>query len=83
VLCKGMRVVGQGRRREWNKEGEVGTRGPQEFKNYPGSISLVKALATPPPPPASAIWQFSFRFLPVFPVFWVSGNLETWKGNIY
>jgi hypothetical protein len=32
---------------------------------------------------SSAIWQFSFRFLPVFPVFWVSGNLETWKGNIY
>ena len=30
-------------------------------------------------PPTSAKWQFSFRFSPVFPVFWVprnQGNLE-------
>ena len=28
----------------------VKSRGSQEFKNYPGSIFFVKALATPPPP---------------------------------
>jgi hypothetical protein len=55
------------------------------YLSGPGSLARLEALPPQPRPGhiTSAIWQFSFRFLPVFPVFWVSGNLETWKGNIY
>ena len=42
------------------------TRGPQEFKNYPGSIFFVKALNTPPPLPPSKYGMFFFTNLIIY-----------------
>ena len=38
----------------------LGSKGPLEFKRYPGSILSVKALSTPPSPPA---FQISYVFI--------------------
>ena len=47
-------------------KGEGSTRGSQEFKNYPGLIFFIKALATPPPPPT---FQTRYVFIQKWYVF--------------
>ena len=44
-----------------NFEVHISARGPQEFKNYLGSIFFIKALATPPPLPPSKYGMFSSK----------------------